>query len=273
MTFWYFMYKAAGSLLTPPGLFAAAAVAGGLFYRIRRRRKDGATRLLFLLGLVLYCLSMPATAKLLLYPLESPYSLEPRTKGGKSPVVLVLAGGIWSADEEDEVFRMSSETTQRFLAGVSAARELGAPLLYSGGYPEKAGERRIEAMAKQAAVSAGFEGELIVEGRSRTTWENFALSSSIIRGRGWDEVLVATSGFHLRRSMRLAEKFLAPLKLTPLSTGRLEGAGKVEATDFLPSPGGLRNTSLAIREGAGLLAYEAFGMVKRAVSVISPARP
>lgn len=269
MTAWYFLYKAAGSFLTPPGIFVTAALAGGLFFCRKKKGVSAPYAFLFLMALALYVFSLPLTAKLLLDPLEKPYPFEAGVKRGNSPIVLVLAGGIWSADEEDEVFMMSPETTQRFVAGVSAARKLGAPLLFSGGFPEKAGEKKIEDMVKRAALSAGFNGELLVEGKSRTTWENFLLSSEIIRKRGHDEAVVVTSGFHLRRSMRLAKKFLAPLEATPLSSGRLEGAGRVEASDFLPSPGGLRNTSLAVRELAGFLAYELFDIAGRGFALVS----
>jgi len=117
-------------------------------------------------------------------------------------------------------------------------------------------------MVLRTAENIGFSGEVLVEGRSRTTWENFLLSSEIIRERGFDEVVVVTSGFHLRRSMNSASRFLGPVTVRPLSSGRLEGAGAFIATDLLPSPGGLRNTSLALRELAGILAYDLFGSLK-----------
>ncbi|MGI6784140.1 MAG: YdcF family protein [Aminivibrio sp.] len=273
MTFWYFLYKAAGNFLTPPGLFVTAAVAGGIYCRRKKTKDRGPSVLLFSLAAVLYVFSLPLTARLLLDPLESPYPLEVQAGAGKNAIALVLAGGVWSADENDEVFMMSAETTQRFLAGVSAARKLGTPLLYSGGYPEKAGENKIEDMVKRAASAAGYEGELLVEGRSRTTWENFLLSSEIIRGGGWDKVIVVTSGFHLKRSMRLAEKFLSPLAALPLSSGRLVGTGRFEASDLLPSPGGLRNAALAIRELAGFLAYEFYDLARGGIARFTPGRP
>ncbi len=62
--------------------------------------------------------------------------------------------------------------------------------------------------------------------------------------------------------MNSAARFLGPEPVRPLSSGRLEGAGELIATDVLPSPSGLRNTSLALRELAGILAYELFGSLK-----------
>ncbi|TDY61899.1 uncharacterized SAM-binding protein YcdF (DUF218 family) [Aminivibrio pyruvatiphilus] len=263
MTLSYLLYKTIGAFLTPPGIFVTAALLGGLYFCRKSERKGmSPSSFAFFFALFLYVFSIPLTARLLLMPLEEPYPLEIAGAEGKAPVVLVLAGGIWSADGSDTVFSMSPETLQRFVAGASAARKLGAPLLYSGGYPEKAADGRIEEMVRRTAEIIGFRGELLVEGRSRTTWENFLLSSEIIRERGFDEVILVTSGFHLRRSMNSAARFLGPEPVRPLSSGRLEGAGELIATDVLPSPSGLRNTSLALRELAGILAYELFGSLK-----------
>lgn len=263
MTFSYFLYKAIGAFLTPPGVFVTVAFLGGLyFWRKSERKGISPSSFAFFLALFLYVLSIPLTARFLLIPLEEPYPLEIDGANGRAPLVLVLAGGIWSADGSGTVFSMSPDTLQRFFAGASAARKLGAPLLYSGGYPEKAAEGQIEEMVRRTAANTGFTGELLVEGRSRTTWENFLLSSEIIRERGFDEVILVTSGFHLRRSMNLADRFLGPVAVRPLSSGRLEGTGGFMATDLLPSPSGLRNTSLALRELAGILAYGLFGSLK-----------
>jgi uncharacterized SAM-binding protein YcdF (DUF218 family) len=263
MTFTYFLYKAIGAFLTLPGVFVTGALLGGLFFYGKSERKGvSPSSFAFFFAFFLYVFSIPLTARFFLIPLEEPYPLEINGAEGRAPVVLVPAGGIWSADESDTVFTMSPETLQRFVAGASVARKLGAPLLYSGGYPEKAAGGRIEEMVRRTAEKIGFSGELLVEGQSRTTWENFLFSSEIIRERGFDEVILVTSGFHLRRSMNSAARFLGSIPVRALSSGRLEGAGRINATDLLPSAAGLRNTSLALRELAGILAYELFGTLK-----------
>ena len=263
MTFSYFFYKTVGAFLTPPGIFVTVALFGALFFCPKSKKKGFPSfSFAFFFALFLYALSIPLTARFLLLPLEEPYPLEIDGREGKAPVVLVLAGGIWSSDGSGTEFAMSPETLQRFVAGASAARKIGASLLYSGGYPEKAAEGRIEEMVRRTAERIGFSGELLVEGRSRTTWENFLFSSEIIRERGFDEVILVTSGFHLRRSMNSASRFLWSVPVRPLSSGRLEGDGPFIATDLLPSPSGLRNTSLALRELAGIFAYNLFGSLK-----------
>jgi uncharacterized SAM-binding protein YcdF (DUF218 family) len=264
MTFSYFVYKAIGAFLTPPGFFAAAAFLGGVFFSIKseKKRMISPSSFAFFFAFILYILSLPVTARFLLEPLEGQFPLQIDSSEGRSPVVLVLAGGMWSTGSDDGAYCMSPETLQRFVAGAAAARKMGAALLYSGGHPGINTDKGIENMVRTTAEMIGFPGNLVVEGRSRTTWENLLFSSEIIRRKGWDEVILVTSGFHLSRSMKSAKKILGTVSVRPLSSGRLEGSGGIEATDFLPSPSGLRNTSLALREIAGIIAYALFSGMK-----------
>ncbi|MDD2454103.1 MAG: YdcF family protein [Synergistaceae bacterium] len=261
MNFFYFFYKAVGAFSAPPGIVIALCLAAGIFFFRRKSDRSGKflspARFAFFIAVLLYVLSVPFSAKAFLNILEGQFSTAcPKT--GEKPVVLVLAGGIWSMETEDRMFAMSAETLQRFAAGAEIAEKLDAPLLYSGGYPEKASEKQIAEMAVRTARSIRYDGSLIVEGRSRTTWENLLFSSEIISGEAFSDVVLVTSAFHLKRSMRAAKRFLGNIQVHPAASGRLEGAGAVTAMDFLPSPSGLRNTSLALRELIGLAAYDLF---------------
>lgn len=95
MTFSYFLYKAIGAFLTPPGVFVTVALLGGLYFCRKRERKGmSPSSFAFFFALFLYVLSVPMTARFLLLPLEEPYPLEIDESEGRAPVVLVLAGGI-----------------------------------------------------------------------------------------------------------------------------------------------------------------------------------
>jgi len=265
MTLIYFLYKTVGAFSAPPGIIITLCLGAGILFLRKKSDRSGSflspARFAFFIAVLLYILSVPFSAKTLLNNLEGQFSIEcPQT--GQKPVVLVLAGGIWSMDTEDRVFAMSAETLQRFSAGAEIAGKLDAPLLYSGGYPEKASEEQIAEMAARTARSIRYDGPLIVEGRSRATWENLLFSSKIITVEGFSDVVLVTSAFHLERSMKAAKRFLGDIHVHPAASGRLEGAGAVTATDFLPSPSGLRNTSLALRELIGLAAYDLFANLK-----------
>jgi len=265
MTLLYFLYKAVGAFSAPPGIIISFCLGAGILFLRRKSDRGGKffspAWCIFFIAVLLYIFSVPFSARTLLNILEGQFSTE-CPQAGQKPVVLVLAGGIWSMDMEDRVFAMSAETLQRFAAGAEIARKLNAPLLYSGGYPEKASEEQIAEMAARTARSIRYDGPLIVEGRSRTTWENMLFSSKIITVEGFSDVVLVTSAFHLERSMRAAKRFLGDIHVHPAASGRLEGAGAVTATDFLPSPSGLRNTSLALRELIGLAAYDLFAYLK-----------
>lgn len=261
----YFLYKIAGAFLTPPGILIVLCFTAGLLSLFRtdekRRRFRSPSLFFFSISMILYVFSIPCIAKITLSPLEEGFPFEVPEPEGKT-VVLVLAGGIWSMDDKDNQFAMSAETLQRFVAGVALSRKSGYPLLFSGGYPEKASLEQINYMVRRTAEDVGFSGILLVEGASRTTWENLLFSSKIISTEGFEDVILVTSGFHLKRSLRAARHILQNVRIHPFPSGRLEGGGAGTIIDYLPSPSAMRNTSLALRELFGLFAYNFFALFK-----------
>ncbi|NCC61835.1 MAG: YdcF family protein [Verrucomicrobiae bacterium] len=255
MTWLYFMYKALGTFITPPGIFIAAAFCGALFFLYKkfadRTRRFGASVFLFILAFSLYFFSIPWSVKALLSPLEDPFTFEIPSPQGKN-VVLVLSGGIWTTGED---FHMSAETLQRFFAGVRAATTLGCPLLFSGGFPGRATERQIYEMVVRTAGGMKFSGPLLVEGTSRTTWENMKFSALYLKELGAENIVLVTSAYHMKRSIFFAERFFKGCHIHPYPSGRLSELGKTSAMDFLPSPASFQYFSSAIRELVGLAVY------------------
>lgn len=254
MTFGYFFYKAIGAFLTPPGVFVLLLLL--LSFRLSKRDEDRRRRIIvragpLLLALALYTLSTPFFARILAFPLEEPFEFVPPTPEGGS-IVMVPAGGLWSIGGE---VRMGAETLQRFVAGVEVAEHLGCPLLFSGGHPGMATERQISDMVKKAANRSGFMGELIVEGASRTTWENMELSAPLVSRSGAENLIIVTTAYHLKRSVSFARRFLPGMRIIPHPSGRLSEPGGVSAMEFLPSASSLYVSTTMIREALGIIAY------------------
>ncbi len=259
MTWAYFGYKAVGAFLSLPGIVIISAFLAGLFFLGSKdsggKRRSGTAFFLLFLSFFLYSVSIPRSAKLLAATLEDPFSFEipsPREKAA----VLVLSGGIWTRDNIS--FFMSAETLQRFVAGIRVADALECALLYTGGYPGKASEEQIQEMVTRTARELKFAGSLLVEGNARTTWENLAFSVDFLKSLEVADVILVTSGYHLRRSLDVAERFLPEYRIHPYPSGLLEESGTVTAMDFLPSASSFRNFSAAVREIVGLHAYRIF---------------
>lgn len=253
MTLSYFLYKAAGAFVTLPGSLILLCLGASLYFHVSRRNPEGrrmtpgAFTLFF--ALVLLLLSLPAFAKLILSPLEKGFPFD-LPESQKSTAVLVLAGGVEARETNGGklIFSMGAETLQRFVAGCSAAEELKCPLIYSGGYPEKGSAGEIEEMVRRTASDISFRGTLIVEGNSRTTSENFQLSAPLLRKIRAERVVVVTTAYHLKRSLREADRFLSDLEVVPLPSGLLEDEGKTTPMDFLPSPSAFLHTAAAVKE-------------------------
>ncbi len=263
MTLSYFLYKAAGAFVTLPGSLILLCLAASLYFLLSRRnhrcRRVSPVLFPLFLALLLFLLSLPVFAKLILMPLERGFSFD-LPESEKRTAVLVLAGGVEGRRSEDGglVFSMGAETLQRFVAGCAAAAELQCPLIYSGGYPEKASPEEIGEMVRRTASIISFRGPLIVEGRSRTTGENFELSAPLLGNTGAERVIVVTTAYHLKRSLREAGGFLSGLEIVPLPSGLLEDEGKITPMDFLPSPSAFLHTAAAVKEYIGSAASALF---------------
>ncbi|NLB83060.1 MAG: YdcF family protein, partial [Synergistaceae bacterium] len=263
MTLSYFLYKTIGAFVTLPGSMILLCLVASLYFYLSRQNPRGprlspaAFTLFFALTFSL--LSLPVFARLILSPLEKGFPLD-LPESEKRTAVLVLAGGIVSkqTDEANLVFSMGAETLQRFVVGCTAAVGLKCPLVYSGGYPEKASSEEIEEMVRRTAGDISFRGTLIVEGNSRTTGENFELSAPLLREIGAERVVVVTTAYHLKRSLREANRFLSNLEVVPLPSGLLEDDGKTTPMDFIPSASAFLHTAAAVKEYIGSAASAIF---------------
>jgi uncharacterized SAM-binding protein YcdF (DUF218 family) len=254
MSISYVLYKLLGAAVTPPGFFCFLLLA--IFASLLSRRGNrGIAAFGILVVSCLALLSTPAVSDLLLTPLES----VERTIPGKtaSSAVLVLAGGIRIAPDSP-VPQMEPETLVRFLEGLLLARKHGWPLIYSGGYPERTKADGIRNMVLSTAERLGGGVDITVEGASRTTWENLGSVAPEIRKGGFTDVVLVTSAYHIPRALYCATRLLPGLRIHVWPALRKSEPGRPSATNWIPSPGGLYNTSVALREYIGLFAYRFF---------------
>jgi uncharacterized SAM-binding protein YcdF (DUF218 family) len=115
----------------------------------------------------------------------------------------------------------------------------------------------------------GVSGERIVLSETaRTTAEEARALETLARRRGWRSVLLVTSATHLPRSVATFRR-LTTLMITPVACDYLYAASDRGGTptlasgiqDLLPDAGALNLTSVAVREGIGLIVYRLRGWV------------
>ena len=132
-------------------------------------------------------------------------------------------------------------------------------ILVSGGVPYLGfqGDIRSEALdmknyLEQLQVP---KENIIEESRSRNTKENVFYSDLILKSQQAKRIILVTSAFHMKRSMKLFSR--TGLTIIPYPTDARINTKPVYS-DFIPSVDALLNFSLAVKEHLGLLAFYFF---------------
>ena len=138
----------------------------------------------------------------------------------------------------------------------------GRFLILSGGtIPALVGSEVAEADQLQSlALEYGIPGEgILLEGRSRNTYENAIFTRELLEEHGLGKVLLVTSASHMRRSVAVfrtqgVEVIPAPTDVRvvdlPPNLGKL-----------VPTLGGLEFSTIAIKEHVGLWVYRLRGWI------------
>jgi uncharacterized SAM-binding protein YcdF (DUF218 family) len=199
---------------------------------------------------------------LLLYPLESRFPQWNAANG--APDGIIVLGGPIDADLSVQrgvpVIRSSPD---RIFGGAALARQYpNARFVFTGGSPNL-----IETDAREADYAAAvFESlgipksHLIMERRSRNTYENAQFTADMVKPKPGERWLLVTSAFHMPRSIGLFRKAGFTVEAYPVDW-RL-GLGWSGALAFgTIATGGLASTDLGVREWMGLVAYRLTGKI------------
>lgn len=223
-------------------------------------------RRLLVAGMVLSALVLVATAWTslganLLNPLEErfarPVQLPDRIDG-----IVVLGGGL---EGQINLARGGYEVNRggdRFIeTAVLALRHPEARVVVSGGDGSLvlAGEGDGDTAPRLLTALGVARERLILENKSRDTFENAVFTRQLVTPNPGETWLLVTSAFHMPRSMALFEKAgfsVLPWPTDYRTSGR-EGIGFFtdNASDSID------NTSLALREWIGLVAYWLSGRI------------
>jgi len=239
-------------LLLPPASLVLLVLAGLLL--LSRSRTLGRT--LMTAGLILLCLlSLPPVANILIRPLEGAYP--PYTVSSKkADAVVVLGSGARDLSWVPSPSAPDENSLQRLVEGISLASMLRIPLAITGGSGEirPGSVREADAMA-DTAVRLGFpRRDLIVENRSRNTWENAEYLQKMLPGR---TIVLVTSAYHMRRSVAMFRK--QGFTVFPAPTGYKSQTRPVSVASFIPQAGALNTASTALAEYFSLAWYGATG--------------
>jgi uncharacterized SAM-binding protein YcdF (DUF218 family) len=107
----------------------------------------------------------------------------------------------------------------------------------------------------------GIPGEVIlIEGRSRNTYENALETKKILKDKQFDKILLVTSAFHMPRA--LATFRTAGIDAIPSpSSYSIVDYTRPRILDWVPSVGNLVRMQAVIHENLGILVYRYRGWI------------
>lgn len=254
------MYHLVGALLQP--LVLLYLLAGLLLLMLWRRQREHRRRLLALTicFLALYLCATPLISYLALATLEwSQPPLEQRPDDAQA--IVILSGYVEPADEVRREPILGIDTWYRCLEGARVYHEgKPCPVLVSGGAVEEDSGPPCAPYMRDFLIKLGVPAaDVMVEDRSRTTWENAVESAKLLEARGLHKIILVTDAAHLFRAVRCFRK--QGLQVVPCGC-RYRATGTVlELEFFLPSASGAQGLLDAWHEWLGTAWYELRGRI------------
>lgn len=247
-------------LVQPVNLAIILLLAGLLLLTLAWNRTAYGLFGIAALGLVL-CV-WTSFGALLVTPLEDRFPRPPLPD--KVAGIVILGGGFEGGiNLARGGYELNSGGDRYVEAAALARRYPEAKIVISGG----TGALLLEGEDDASTAVRLFEAlgvprdRLVLEGRSRNTYENAAFTKELVTPAPGETWLLVTSAFHMPRSMALFRKAEFPVTPWPVdyrTTGR-EGIGF-----FVDNPvDSLQTATLGIREWTGLIAYWLTGRIDR----------
>ena len=190
----------------------------------------------------------------LMQPLENRYPHPPLP--AQVDGILILGGGL-NADmlPARGVIGMR-DAAPRLIGAFDLARRYPASrVVFSGGNPDKP-ESPEAAAAKHILRQIGLPpGRLLLEDKSRNTWENFVFSKKLAKPKPGEVWVLCTSAYHMPRAMGVARR--VGWKVIPWATDyRTYGHSRYSPLSLIEN---LERSDIAVHEWIGLLVYRLKG--------------
>ncbi len=232
----------------------------------QRRRPVVSTLLLLLAVVGLWFSQCQITGELLERQLAVSPSLstqrlaELRRSGGdgKTSIVVLGASTKQLASEYGES-HLSPISIERLHYGLWLARQVPAPLLFSGGTEWGRPDSTAEANVAARVASRDYGRTLRwIEAESHDTRSNARYSLALLQKDGIQQVLLVTHGWHMRRAMRAfteeAARLGMPLRLVAAPMGLVADRLLPARQRWLPTAEGNQRVRQALREWIALAA-------------------
>jgi len=204
-------------------------------------------------GLAAVC--SPIVSFLMLGSLEWRYP-SGDVQSAEAQAIVVLSGDLRPLDARWNRVELGVSTLYRCLFAVKVYRsEKQCPVLVSGGKAdvERPGPTLARAMATFLVEHGVAEQDLMIEERSRSTYENAVEAARLLHKRGIDKVLLVTDAIHLWRAERCFQ--VQGMEVVPCGVYYRATHFNWSLPALLPCTGAAQNTQSALYEWLGLAWY------------------
>ena len=253
----FILSKTVAIMLLPANFLIGLGLAGIVLLATRFARLGRKLLVVSIAGLAICGFSPLGYA--LLYPLESRFPPWDAARG--APDGIIVLGGPIDADlSVAHNVPVTRSATDRLIAGAALAyRYPNARIVFTGGSANLISNDAKEAdYAVEIFESLGIpKSRLIMERRSRNTYENAAFSKALVAPKQGERWLLVTSAYHMPRSVGLFRKAGFPVEAYPVDWRVAGPADLFSFTNF--SIEGLARTDTGWREWMGLAAYRLAG--------------
>jgi uncharacterized SAM-binding protein YcdF (DUF218 family) len=255
----FVLSKTIGLAVLPTNFLIALGLLGAVLLPTRLAA-TGRKLLVLAVALLAICAFSPL-GTLLLYPLEDRFPPWD-AKAGPPDGIVILGGPIDADVSAAHDTPVIGRAADRIVAGAALARKYpDARIVFSGGSPNLISNDAREAdYAAMIFDSLGVsKSRLIMERRSRNTFENAEFSKELAFPKPGERWLLVTSAYHMPRAVGLFRKARFAVEPYPVDWRVLGAAGMFSFTLF--GSEGLGRTDLAWREWIGLVAYRLTGKI------------
>jgi len=256
----YLASKIFGFLITPSNLVATVCLIGVMLSLTRWRKagvRIGAAGIL----LLLVCGYSPLGNVLLLTLSERFPAWQ---ESGRAPDGIIVLGGAINPDltAVRGAPEMNSSAERMTAAAVLARRFPNAKIVLSGGNANP-----FHPLSTEAEVGRKFledlgvaDDRIVMEGHSRTTYENAEFTRPLIHPVAGERWLLVTSAYHMPRAMGVFRAAGFNVEAYPVDW-RTRGWVDAERP-FLTLSGGLGRLDTAVHEWVGLIGYRLAGRTR-----------
>jgi len=237
------------------------AILLGILYSLKHGKGRKKLYLIFP-WLFLWFFSFFPVAQGLIQPLEDAYPVKTVAEAPQVDTIVVLGGmvnNLTRYPERAELTGAADRLTDAIaLYRAGKAKKIlftgGSGILFFDGVSEAS-------QASRFLISMGVPSDdIILENQSRNTRENAVFSLGILKDQNAKSIILVTSAFHMKRSMR--EFSNKGLEVTAFPTDyRTLQEGLSNWDTYIPSVGALDTSTIAIKEWVGDIVYQAMEII------------